>query len=68
MAASARVLLPEPLLWPEQRRMQANPTRDPVGDQLGDGSSSQEPEQVSGADARAVSELFPGQALVVSEP
>src|SRR6266508_6548500 len=67
MAASARVLLPEPLLWPEQRRMQADPTRDPVGDQLGHGPSSQEPEEMPGGDARTVGELVPGQALAVSE-
>src|SRR6266508_1033754 len=67
MAASAGVLLPEPLLWPEQRRMQADPTRDSIGHKLGDGPSSQEPEQMPGGDARAVGELFPGQALVVSE-
>jgi len=48
--------------------MQADPTRDPVGDQLGDGPGSQEPEQMPGGDARAVGELIPGQALVVSEP
>jgi hypothetical protein len=47
--------------------MQADPTRDPVGDQFGDGPSSQEPEEVPGADARAVRELVPRQALVVSE-
>src|SRR5919201_4530741 len=62
------VLLFEPLRRPQQRRVQADPTRDAVGDQLGDGSGGEQPEQVPGAETRTFGELVPGEAVGIFEP
>jgi hypothetical protein len=67
-SVAARVLLLEPLPRPEQRGMRPirHDTRSATSSETVR-AASQEPEQVPGADARAVGELVPRQALVVSE-